>query len=988
MVQLSYPGVYIEELSSGVHTITGVATSIAAFVGWAPQGPTTSAVLVQSWPDFQRQFGSFTNNNGAPNYLAYAVNQFFGNGGQQAYIIRLVWDGTQQAAPGTTPAVAATALAAGLGFPTAQITATVTTASGPISASATVNVGAPVLQSLVISPANLQTVPLGVEFSLYATGTFADGSMKTLSSPVLWQSSDPTTVSISSDGTKVIAKQPGAVVLTATSGLISSSLTLNVGTAAASSIQVFPSSFALAMGQTQQMMVVATLADTTTQDVTSIVNWTTSPSSPAEVTITNTSATTAAGMATPVPGASGTASITASLNIASGTPITGVTSSISVGPAVATSIALYPANPVLNMGQSVKFAPIATLTDATSGPLSGGTETWTSSNESVAKVDTSGNATLVGTGITTIMLAYTLNSISLSASATLTVTAATLTSISVTPINASTPVWVAPSANSPNRPVLQLQMTATGFYSDGSSVDLTKSVTWTSQPDATINANTGVVRGNKIDPSVTVTAAPAWNPEAIKGSVAIAVTAPVPQLISITSSSNASSPFTMASSQTLPLVATPTYSDGSQTPAVAPVWNSSAPTIVSVNLTNGSATALAAGGSLTLFANSPGAWGNSLQISVTQSPLDPTKFGLLVQQANSSGQLATLESFVNLSAVPTDPNYAVTVIDNDSNYITFVNPAPSANGAVVAPTAAPSPTPAGVTFALSGGADGAVLVPASDQNFEAALLANTPTACICSIGSTSSTCSAFRRRRTRRPSRTCKPIAIEARVFHCRPLATRDPIGIDQFGSGRDHGRRHAGNITAGVAASNSAFYFPWISAPDPLVGNRPTLFPPCGFVAGIYAATDASARRMEGPAGIDASLSGSSGLQYNLTDLENGDLNTQAINCLRSSRCMATWCGARARWRATTRRVPQWKYVPIRRLALFLESSLYDGTQWVVFEPNDETLWGQIRLNVGVFHAGSVPARGRSRAARRSRPTSSSAMRRTIRSPASIWES
>ena len=67
----------------------------------------------------------------------------------------------------------------------------------------------------------------------------------------------------------------------------------------------------------------------------------------------------------------------------------------------------------------------------------------------------------------------------------------------------------------------------------------------------------------------------------------------------------------------------------------------------------------------------------------------------------------------------------------------------------------------------------------------------------------------------------------------------------------------------------------------------------------------------------------------------------------------MATWSGAPAHCRATTRPGSQWKYVPIRRLALFLESSLYDGTQWVVFEPNDDTLWGQIRLNVGAFMQG-----------------------------------
>src|ERR1700754_4992765 len=82
----SYPGVYIEEIPSAVHTITGVATSIAAFVGWAPAGPTAKATLVQSWSDFADKFGGLD----ARSLLGYSVNQFFGNGGQQAFIVRLV----------------------------------------------------------------------------------------------------------------------------------------------------------------------------------------------------------------------------------------------------------------------------------------------------------------------------------------------------------------------------------------------------------------------------------------------------------------------------------------------------------------------------------------------------------------------------------------------------------------------------------------------------------------------------------------------------------------------------------------------------------------------------------------------------------------------------------------------------------------------------------------------------------------------------------
>ena len=86
MASYTYPGVYIQELESAVHTISGVATSIAVFVGWAPMGSSTSATLVQSYTEYAAKFGGLDPRS----YLGYSVNQFFANGGQQAYIVRLV----------------------------------------------------------------------------------------------------------------------------------------------------------------------------------------------------------------------------------------------------------------------------------------------------------------------------------------------------------------------------------------------------------------------------------------------------------------------------------------------------------------------------------------------------------------------------------------------------------------------------------------------------------------------------------------------------------------------------------------------------------------------------------------------------------------------------------------------------------------------------------------------------------------------------------
>jgi phage tail sheath protein FI len=159
-------------------------------------------------------------------------------------------------------------------------------------------------------------------------------------------------------------------------------------------------------------------------------------------------------------------------------------------------------------------------------------------------------------------------------------------------------------------------------------------------------------------------------------------------------------------------------------------------------------------------------------------------------------------------------------------------------------------------------------------------------------------------------------------------------------------------NLT-GDAARNAAIYFPRIKQADPKLDSQIETFPASGMIAGVMARTDAQRGVWKAPAGIDASLNGVAGLQVEMTDLENGLLNPLGINCLRSFPIfgLIIW-GART-LRGADAAADEYKYVPIRRLALFLEESLYRGTKWVVFEPNDERLWSQIRLNVGAFMQG-----------------------------------
>jgi phage tail sheath protein FI len=153
-----------------------------------------------------------------------------------------------------------------------------------------------------------------------------------------------------------------------------------------------------------------------------------------------------------------------------------------------------------------------------------------------------------------------------------------------------------------------------------------------------------------------------------------------------------------------------------------------------------------------------------------------------------------------------------------------------------------------------------------------------------------------------------------------------------------------------GDVARNAAIYFPRVLEADPLSQGQIDTFVPCGIIAGIMASTDVQRGVWKAPAGIDATLNGIAGLEVNLTNAENGQLNPLGLNCLRTFPVYGSvvW-GARTA-RGADQLADDYKYVPVRRLALFLEESLYRGTQWVVFEPNDEPLWAQIRLNVGAF--------------------------------------
>lgn len=148
------------------------------------------------------------------------------------------------------------------------------------------------------------------------------------------------------------------------------------------------------------------------------------------------------------------------------------------------------------------------------------------------------------------------------------------------------------------------------------------------------------------------------------------------------------------------------------------------------------------------------------------------------------------------------------------------------------------------------------------------------------------------------------------------------------------------------VVKRNSAVFFPRLQYNA--AGVKKSIGP-TGAIAGLMSRIDATRGVWKAPAGIEADLRGIVDLDVNLTDLENGVLNKQAVNCSRK------FASGLVNWGARTMdgfddQGSEWKYIPIRRLALFLEESLFRGTKWVVFEPNDEPLWAKIRLNLNAF--------------------------------------
>jgi hypothetical protein len=363
---------------------------------------------------------------------------------------------------------------------------------------------------------------------------------------------------------------------------------------------------------------------------------------------------------------------------------------------------------------------------------------------------------------------------------------------------------------------------------------------------------------------------------------------------------------------------------------------------------------------LSLSAANVGSWGDYLSASVDHNTKDKDKpspdtnlFNLTIYEKDSTGtQTLKTEKFLNVSIEKSSAYYLPAVLEKSSELVRVLK---DSSDKYIMPNVRPQITSSPVTVTTNG-SDGDFLGDAQfygsgmeDKKqglyaFEKVDLFNL--LCIPPYTSSDGT--------TPLPDEDPTDVTaalLTAAEAYCKKR--RAMLLVDPFSTWDDKDTAKT-DFTAvtypGFTSNYAALFFPRLKQPNLLRDNQVEEFVPCGAVAGIFARTDAQRGVWKAPAGQEAQLKGVPELSVPLTDAENGELNQLGINCLRTFPVYGRLVWGSRTLEGADRLASEWKYIPVRRMALFIEESLFRSTKWVVFEPNDEPLWAQIRLNVGAF--------------------------------------
>jgi phage tail sheath protein FI len=432
-------------------------------------------------------------------------------------------------------------------------------------------------------------------------------------------------------------------------------------------------------------------------------------------------------------------------------------------------------------------------------------------------------------------------------------------------------------------------------------------------------------------------------------------------------SSGTSSASTSSSSSTTPapspavaatILLTPVLSTSASS-SLSSSSSSAEPSSVGASSSSTSA-ASGAATALTLAASSQGSWGNNLTAIVDLQTRDKTKnylFNLTVNETDPvTKQIVNSEHFYNLSTLSSDSTYVVSYLEQNSQLV-ISGAIPQLNPPAPAPPANPTDSKnKPIPYFASGGLDGSPITSSAifDPSLEDAkqgiyALDNTdifnlmvippfksPMDADIDLGPLITQCATY-----------CK--SRRAFLVIDPPDLWDNPNPSLAFTNFIEHDLTSF-RTAAGIAASYVAIFYPRLKKPNPMMSNQIQVFPTSGTIAGLFANTDAQRGVWKAPAGIDAALTGASSLTVTLNNGENGQLNQIGVNCLRTFPIIGSVVWGSRTLNGADVLADDYKYIPVRRFVLFLEESLYRGTQWVVFEPNDEPLWASIRLNVGAF--------------------------------------
>jgi phage tail sheath protein FI len=360
-----------------------------------------------------------------------------------------------------------------------------------------------------------------------------------------------------------------------------------------------------------------------------------------------------------------------------------------------------------------------------------------------------------------------------------------------------------------------------------------------------------------------------------------------------------------------------------------------------------------ASAALAISAANPGVWGNRLSVRIDpSSDGDARNFKLSVLEGGTlveAFDALTFEGSPNLAAAAANPaDYGRTAVNSRSEFIAI--------------TADFTARPGNTTIQLANGSDGPPVLPSEFIGAAAADSTVTGTGLHALDKVTDVNLIAL-------PGQG-DPATVNAGMAYCKTRPLQDCFFLGDSGSvssvdaARTEGtaptvrtiadaRTFATTGVGGTPLDRAsgdygAIYFPWVLAADPLGrGRNPKiLLPPSPFLAGLYARIDNSRGVFKAPAGTEAGVSGAVGVAVNVSDTEQDQLNPVGVNVIRTvpGSGFVVW-GTR-----TIGSDAAWRYIPVRRMAIFLRVSIYNGIQWAVFEPNDEPLWASLRLNIRAF--------------------------------------